>query len=124
MKNIDFDYFGENQYIYFNIQRLMEIERITGKSTGDIIKNQDLNFNILTVLLSVGLKHHGIKNPQWYAEKLQVLLDNGMNIEELSIGVVKALIGSGIIGKAAYYSAFPEEKTKAKEKELEEFEKN
>ena len=102
----------------------MEIERITGKSTGDIIKNQDLNFNILTVLLSVGLKHHGIKNPQWYAEKLQVLLDNGMNIEELSIGVVKALIGSGIIGKAAYYSAFPEEKTKAKEKELEEFEKN
>lgn len=124
MKNIDFDYFGEDQYIYFNIQRLMEIERITGKSTGDIIKNQDLNFNILTVLLSVGLKHHGIKNPQWYAEKLQVLLDNGMNIEELSIGVVKALIGSGIIGIAAYYSAFPEEKTKAKEKELEEFEKN
>ena len=124
MKNIDFDYFGEDQYIYFNIQRLMEIERITGKSTGDIIKNQDLNFNILTVLLSVGLKHHGIKNPQWYAEKLQVLLDNGMNIEELSIGVVKALIGSGSIGKAAYYSAFPEEKTKAKEKELEEFEKN
>ena len=52
MKKIDFEVFGPGQYLYFDIGRLIQVENITGKSAGDIIRNQELNLGILTALLS------------------------------------------------------------------------
>ena len=46
MKKIDFDLFGPGQYIYFDIGRLIQVENVSGRSAGDIIKNQDLNLGI------------------------------------------------------------------------------
>jgi hypothetical protein len=43
MKKIDFEVFGPGQYLYFDIGRLIQVENITGKSAGDIIRNQELN---------------------------------------------------------------------------------
>ena len=42
MKKIDFEVFGPGQYLYFDIGRLIQVENITGKSAGDIIRNQEL----------------------------------------------------------------------------------
>ena len=47
MKKIDFEVFGPGQYLYFDIGRLIQVENITGKSAGDIIRNQELNLGIL-----------------------------------------------------------------------------
>lgn len=99
MKKIDFEVFGPGQYLYFDIGRLIQVENLTGKSAGDIIRNQELNLGILTALLSIGLRQHGIKNPQWYANKMQELIDQGHEMEEFVQPVVKAIAGSGILGK-------------------------
>ena len=40
MKKIDFEVFGPGQYLYFDIGRLIQVENITGKSAGDIIRNR------------------------------------------------------------------------------------
>ena len=60
MKKIDFEVFGPGQYLYFDIGRLIQVENLTGKSAGDIIRNQELNLGILTALLSIGLRQHGM----------------------------------------------------------------
>lgn len=43
MRKIEFPLFGENEYMFLNIGRLIDIERMTGKPAGDIIKNQSLD---------------------------------------------------------------------------------
>lgn len=42
MKKIDFDLFGPGQYIYFDIGRLIQVENVSGRSAGDIIKTRTL----------------------------------------------------------------------------------
>lgn len=124
MKTIDFDLFGPGQYLYFDIGRLIQVENLTKKGAGEILKNQDLNLGTMTVLFSVGLRHHGVKPPQWYAEKMQTLLDEGHEMSEFMEPLVKALAGSGILGKAVYYAVFPEEASDKTKKELKAQRKN
>lgn len=120
MKKIAFEYFGIGQYIYFDIGRFLQVEQTTKMSVGELIVKQELNLTVLTVLLSVGLRHHGFKGPQWYGDKLQELIDEGVELSELQMKVVQAVAGSGILGKEAYYRAFPEELTKRAQEKLEE----
>lgn len=125
MKKIEFALFGENEYMYLNIGRLIDIERMTGKSAGEIIKGQNLDLGLLTVILSVALRHHKMRTPQWYAEKMQELVDDGLDLEtEIQMPVVKCIAGSGILGKAVYYKLFPEELTTKAEQELKKERKN
>ena len=103
MRKIEFSLFGENEYMFLNIGRLIDIERMTGKPAGDIIKNQSLDLGMLTIILSVALRHHKMRTPQWYANKLQELVDEGIDLEtDIQIPVVKCIAGSGILGKAVY----------------------
>ena len=125
MKKIEFPLFGENEYMYLNIGRLIDIERMTGKPAGEIIKGQNLDLGLLTVILSVALRHHKMRTPQWYADKLQELVDEGIDLEtDIQMPVVKCIAGSGILGKAVYYKLFPEELTEKAEKELRKERKN
>ena len=63
--------------------------------------------------------------PQWYANKLQELVDEGIDLEtDIQIPVVKCIAGSGILGKAVYYKLFPEEMTESVSEELEKERKN
>ena len=78
MKKIDFEVFGPGQYLYFDIGRLIQVENLTGKSAGDIIRNQELNLGILTALLSIGLRQHGIKNPSGMPPRCRNSLTRGM----------------------------------------------
>jgi hypothetical protein len=117
MKKVPFELFGEGQYLYFNIARLMQLEQVCGTGISKIIGSNELNLTVLCHIFSIGLAHHKKRNPLWYAQRIQELLDDGISIqEELYVPAVKAIAGSGILGKAAYYGAFPEELTaKAKE---------
>lgn len=120
MKKVEFPLFGENEYMFLNIGRLIDIERMTGKPAGEILKNQSLDLGMLTIILSVALRHHKMRTPQWYANKLQDLVDEGIDLEtDIQIPVVKCIAGSGILGKAIYYKLFPEEMTENSKEELE-----
>ena len=68
MKKIEFPLFGENEFMYLNIGRLIDIERMAGKSAGEIIRSQNLDLGLLTIILSVALRHHKMRTPQWYAD--------------------------------------------------------
>ena len=125
MKKVEFPLFGENEYMFLNIGRLIDIERMTGKPAGEILKNQSLDLGMLTIILSVALRHHKMRTPQWYANKLQDLVDEGIDLEtDIQIPVVKCIAGSGILGKAIYYKLFPEEMTENSKEELETERKN
>lgn len=125
MKKIEFPLFGESEYMYLNIGRLIDIERMTGKSAGEIIKSQNLDLGLLTIILSVALRHHKMRTPQWYADRMQELVDRGLDLEtDIQMPVVKCIAGSGILGKTVYYKLFPEELTEKKEKEIKEERKN
>ena len=125
MRKIEFSLFGEKEHMFLNIGRLIDIERMTGKPAGDIIKNQSLDLGMLTIILSVALRHHKMRTPQWYANKLQELVDEGIDLEtDIQIPVVKCIAGSGILGKAVYYKLFPEELTENVSEELEKERKN
>lgn len=125
MKKIEFPLFGESEYMYLNIGRLIDIERMTGKSAGEIIKSQNLDLGLLTVILSVALRHHKMRTPQWYAEQMQKLVDEGLDLEtDIQMPVVKCIAGSGILGKSVYYKLFPEELTEKAGKEIKEERKN
>ena len=51
--------------MYLNIGRLIDIERMAGKSAGEIIRSQNLDLGLLTIILSVALRHHKLRTPQW-----------------------------------------------------------
>ena len=125
MRKIEFSLFGENEYMFLNIGRLIDIERMTGKPAGDIIKNQSLDLGMLTIILSVALRHHKMRTPQWSANKLQELVDEGIDLEtDIQIPVVKCIAGSGISGKAVYFKLFPQQLTENVSEELEKERKN
>jgi hypothetical protein len=118
MKKIPFELFGAGQEIYFDIGRFAAIESMAKKSIGEVIGDEALNISNTAILLSAGLRHYGQKNPQWYLEKMQELLDAGHEMEEIQTPLMKAIAGSGILGRAIYLTVFPEEKTAADEKKL------
>lgn len=125
MKKIEFNLFGENEYMFLNINRLIDIERMTGKSAGEIIRGQTLDLGLMTIILSVALRHHKMRSPQWYADKMQDLLEKGIDLEQdIQMPIVKCIAGSGILGKAVYYKLFPEEVTDKIQDELNEERKN
>ena len=125
MKQVPFNVFGENEYLYYDIGRLIQVENQKGKSATDIIIKQDLNLGFITVLLSVALRHHGLKSPQWYADKLSDKFSRfEITLDDVAVPIAKALIGTGIMGKQLYYATFPEELTEKVKNEMETSEKN
>ena len=126
--SIPFDLFGDGQSIRLTIGKFLAIEQILKKPIGQIIDVQRaLDLTSLTVILSVGVQSADgkikAKSPQWYASKIQELLEDGHGMEEIMVPVVKAIAASGIMGHAAYLSVFPEMKTE-EEQEKADAEKN
>lgn len=97
-KTIPFDYFQEGQTIYYDIDRFEELEKITGKNTGDIIE-ANLNIGLLYSLLIVGLRHH---NPagsrELYKNKVAEYIEKGGIPIRLWAAAVKAMSVSGLFG--------------------------
>ncbi len=98
-KSIPFEAFGENQYIYFDIQRLIRLEQLVGKSITQIVASQDITIDFVIKSLMVGLSHHSKDNVSQWTQKLSKFFDEGGSIEAIAEPVVAAIISSGIFGK-------------------------
>lgn len=123
-KKIDIVPFGIGQQIWFSIDRLARVEELLKKPIGDIIQESEkLSLNNMLILLQVGMRQNGEKSKQYYEQKIEEAIENGFNIIDIQTCVLKAVAGSGIMGKAFYFQMFPEELTTVDKAAIEE-EKN
>ncbi|MHC1714943.1 MAG: hypothetical protein AB9858_05015 [Acidaminococcaceae bacterium] len=119
MKKITFELFGQGQYMYMDIGRFIELQRLTGKTASEVVRNAEMDLDLITKFLTISLRHHGLKDPKWYADKIQALIEEGCDIEQdIQIPIAKCIAGSMILGKKMYYDIFPEEMTPDAEKEI------
>ena len=111
MKKITCDLFSPGETIFFNIGRIAELEQLWGEPIFKAVQSGTMTFNQLITAFVVGMKQHGKKRDYiFYQDQLQTLFDEGsVQYSDLVQLVVQALIGSGVFGKAAYYTLFPEE---------------
>ncbi len=112
MKKIDIPAFGEGQQIWFNIGRLRRVEETLKCPIGSVLQDADkLSLKNLLVLLSVGMGQNGNKSEQYYAEKIDMALENGYSIVDIQLPVIQAVAASGLLGAGTYYQLFPDELT-------------
>lgn len=123
---IAFDVFKPGQTLRLTIGRLADVETMTGKPIGNLLRlDQGLNLNALSALLSAALRDdNGVKPTAYYLEEIQKALEAGHTIQEIQEPVFKAIVSTGILGKKLYLQLFPEKQTEALRKEAEEEEKN
>lgn len=112
MKKIDIPALGAEKQIWFNIGRLRRVEDILKAPIGEVLKDANtISLKNLLVLLGVGMAQYGNKPEQYYAEKIDEAMENGFSIADIQMPVFQAVVGTGLMGKAAYYQLFPEELT-------------
>ena len=104
MKNsVPFEYFGENQFVYFDIERLAALEKLAGTSITVMCAgggNTGVNF-VLNACM-VGLAHHYHKaTKEDYRGFVEEYLETGGTLSKLEIDLSRAIVASGIYGKAA-----------------------
>ena len=101
-RTIPFNAFGADQTIYFDISRLVQFERLMGKSIMSILASGDVGLNFIVNGLVIGLKHHyNNASPQFIENKLDDFFSNGGTIDEVTIPIIQAITASGIFGKEA-----------------------
>lgn len=121
MKKVQCDLFKEGQQMYFDIMRLATLEKLWGKPIAQAISN--LGISELLSAFVIGLSHewpsYAKKEQPWYAKRIQELIDGGMSLSDITSPVLHAIIGSGILGKEAYFAIFPDEMTEDDRKDIE-----
>ena len=124
MKKIDIPALGEGKQIWFNIGRLRRVEEMLKAPIGDVLKDANtISLKNLMVFLIVGMSQYGTKSEQYYYEKVDAALEAGYSIADIQLPVFQAIVGSGLMGIAAYNQLFPDEVTEEKQ-EAAEAEKN
>jgi hypothetical protein len=96
-KTVPFKLFGEDQEIYFDIIRLGELETLLKDSILSIVRKQDAGINFCIAGLTIGLRHH--ITPAEIIDKMEQYFDNGGNLDELAVPIIKAVLATGIFGK-------------------------
>lgn len=109
-KSIPFEVFGHNQFIYFDIKRLMRLEQLLGKSISNIVATHDITINFIVNSLMVGLAQHSKDNAAQWTDKVKEFFDAGGSIEDLGVPIIEAIIASGIFGKIEEEKESTEEK--------------
>lgn len=99
IKSIPFEVFGSNQYLYFDIKRLMRLEQLLGRSISNIVATHDISLNFIVNAAMVGLSHHSKETAAQWTVKVEQFFDGGGSIEELAVPIIQAIIASGIFGK-------------------------
>lgn len=104
-RSIPFEFFGKNQYMYFDIQRLAMLEKLTGQSVGAMgsgIGGAGGGLHFVLCACVVGLSHHNHKaSINDYAAKIDDFIDAGGLFSEIEEEVGRAIVASGIYGKKA-----------------------
>ncbi|MEA4835369.1 MAG: hypothetical protein VB133_09555 [Anaeromusa sp.] len=98
-KTVPFEFFGENQTIYFDVLRIAELEDRMKESIYEIM-NKSGGMKLAVAGLTIGLRHHYPKiTPAFVIEKMEEHFEHGGTLEELVLPVAKAISESGIFGK-------------------------
>ena len=117
-KTIPFEVFGPNQYLYFDIKRLMKLEQLLGKSISNVIATHDITLGFIINALMVGLAQHSNETAAQWTAKVEKFFDDGGSIEDLGVPLIKAIIASGIFGKIETEGNGDEEKNSSEAAEL------
>ncbi|WP_127447748.1 hypothetical protein [Veillonella sp. 3310] len=121
MKVLSCNYFGANETIYFNVKRLAELETAIGKPIMSMMSTGNLSLFDMIHVYIIGMQHidNGRRTQDFYEEKIQELIDSEeYELTDFIQTAVKVLLASGVFGKKAYYSAFPNEVTPTVEKKI------
>lgn len=121
MKVLSCNYFGNNETIYFNVKRLAMLETEIGKPIMSMMATGNLSLFDMIHVYTIGMQHidNGRRTQDFYEEKIQELIDSEeYEVTDFIQTAVKALLASGVFGKKAYYSAFPNEVTPTVEKKI------
>ena len=122
MKTVTCDFFRADDYIMFNIQRLMELEAAVGKPIGELLQMPTWPINSIVSGYAIGMKQHK-RNPQQYFDLIDDLLskeDSDVSLLSLQAPLMKAIVANGAYGMNMYYKMFPDELTKADKLAIEE----
>lgn len=118
MRKIDIPAMGDGAQIWFNIGRLKKAEALLKKPISRIVREmEELNITSIILLLQAGMAQLGNKPESYFEQAMDKAFDSGYSMEDFQVPVLKALLGSDFMGKAAYAQYFPEDLT---EEELEE----
>ncbi len=121
MKVLSCNYFGNNETIYFNVKRLAELETAINKPIMSMMSTGNLSLFDMIQVYTIGMQHidNGRRTQGFYEENIQELIDSEeYELTDFIQTAVKVLLASGVFGKKAYYSAFPNEVTPTVEKKI------
>ena len=121
MKALSCNYFGNNETIYFNVKRLAELETAINKPIMSMMSTGNLSLFDMIQVYTIGMQHidNGRRTQGFYEENIQELIDSEeYELTDFIQTAVKVLLASGVFGKKAYYSAFPNEVTPTVEKKI------
>lgn len=121
MKVLSCNYFGNNETIYFNVKRLAELETAINKPIMSMMSTGNLSLFDMIQVYTIGMQHidNGRRTQGFYEENIQELIDSEeYEVTDFIQTAVKVLLASGVFGKKAYYSAFPNEVTPTVEKKI------
>lgn len=121
MKVLSCNFFGNNETIYFNVKRLAELETAINKPIMSMMSTGNLSLFDMIQVYTIGMQHidNGRRTQGFYEENIQELIDSEeYELTDFIQTAVKVLLASGVFGKKAYYSAFPNEVTPTVEKKI------
>lgn len=113
MKTVKCNYFGDNEYIMFNMSRLMEFEAAIGTTIGELLQTTNWPINTIITGYFIGMKQYKRTATKYYELCDKLLSDESQDISLLALQapLMKALVASGVFGTQMYYNMFPEEMT-------------
>lgn len=103
-RSVPFEFFAQNQFIYFDIGRIAAVERETGMPIINIISQIEESICGVGFILAAcraGLSHHYSNKPGVMEDILDNYLESGGKLftVELLGAINRALLASGLFGK-------------------------
>lgn len=103
-RSIPFEFFAPNQYMYFDLKRLAELERETGTPVLNVmgqIEESMCSVAFVIAACRAGLAHHYPNKPGTMEQVLDKFLEDDGEIFDTAFlsAISRALIASGILGK-------------------------
>ena len=98
-KTVPFEVFGPNQYLMFNILRLAELEKATGRTINSMMTNGDAGVEFCLKALPIAMKQHYRPDPKEFADRIEKHLENGGTLSDIEVPIIKAIVATGIYGK-------------------------
>lgn len=100
-RTVPFEIFGASQYLMIDILRLGELNRAIGRPIYETMATGNVGEDFVLKALPIAMKqHYHNATPEFFAEKIAEHLENGGKFDDIAIPIVRAVLVSGILGKA------------------------